>query len=408
MNRTHRAPYRRLTQAAGVAVLALLSVLVAPPSARADHAVLGEPEADAVLGRPVTFRTALEADAPPDGVELLLSLPGERQTSVIPAQLREVGGGWQAEATVDGHVPPNTRFSYRFRLRHPDADAVLGRAADAVLTDERFTWRTIEGQIVRLHWYQGDEAFAQRALEVGERAIEQASGLLGVTESAPIDFFIYDSEDALRTALGPGTRENVAGQAHSDIRTLFGLIEPFEVGSDWVETLVTHEMTHLVFDTATDNPYHRPPRWLNEGVAVYLSEGYDDRWRGVINEAVRRRTVIPLDGLGGLFPTTREQFELAYAEGVSAVNFFIETYQEETFWNLVRSYAEGVSDDDAFVAATGADLAAFNAAWLASLGVEVPQPIGPRPAPPGPLPPGWEVAQPTPAAGAGQTDRPAG
>ena len=30
-----------------------------------------------------------------------------------------------------------------------------------------------------------------------------------------------------------------------------------------------------MFDTAVENPYHFPPRWLNEGLAVYLSEGYE-------------------------------------------------------------------------------------------------------------------------------------
>jgi hypothetical protein len=37
--------------------------------------------------------------------------------------------------------------------------------------------------------------------------------------------------------------------------------------------VVPHELVHLVFDTAVKNPYHFPPRWLNEGLAVYLSEG---------------------------------------------------------------------------------------------------------------------------------------
>ena len=95
-----------------------------------------------------------------------------------------------------------------------------------------------------------------------------------MTETEPIDFFIYADQDAFYDALGPGTRENVGGQAHADIRTLFALITPSEIDDAWVEIVVPHELTHLVFDTAVDNPYHFPPRWLNEGLAVYLSEGY--------------------------------------------------------------------------------------------------------------------------------------
>ncbi|HUG48895.1 MAG TPA: peptidase MA family metallohydrolase [Candidatus Limnocylindria bacterium] len=377
--------------------LLIASALALPAVALAQEVEFGQPQARAVLGQPITFSTTIESASEPQAVELLLRLPGERAVSVLPAQVSGSGQTWSAEARLEGHVPPNSSFSYRFRARDvASGEETLGPEAQAVVRDERFAWRTLEGGIIRLHWYEGDEAFAGRALQIGEEAVANASELLGVTETEPIDFFIYDSEASMRVALGPGTRENVGGQAHADIRTLFGLIEPHEVNSEWVDTLVSHELTHLVFDTATDNPYHSPPRWLNEGVAVLLSEGHTPAWRSAIDNAVRQGSLIPLDGLGGLFPTTAEQFRLAYAESVSAVDFFVGTYDEPTLWSLVRSYAQGVSDDEAFEAATGADLAAFNAAWMGSLGVDVPQPLGPQPGPPGPLPAGWDTPEGTP------------
>jgi hypothetical protein len=260
------------------------------------------------------------------------------------------------------------------------------------MTDDRFAWRTLEGPIVRLHWYEGDEAFAQRALDIGEKAIADASELLGVTETEPVDFFIYASEQPFREALGPGTRENVGGQANAAIRTLFGLIAANEIGSDWVDVLVTHELTHLVFATAARNPYHEPPRWLNEGLAVFLSEGYSAGDRATVAGAAASGQLIPLEGLGGFFPTTRDRFGLAYAESVSAVSYFIDTYGQDDLVALIRSYADGVTDDEAFTAATGADLAAFDAAWAASLDAELPEPVGPQPAPAGPLPPDWTAS----------------
>lgn len=385
-----------MRRAAGTAVLIaslLLGVLGAPDLARATHVSFGQPGATTVLGQPLVFSTTIEAARQPDRVELLLSLPGDRAVTVLPADVSEgeSQGQFAAVATLDGHTPPNTRLVYQFRVRDQEGET-LGPSGEALVTDDRFAWRTVEGPVVRLHWYEGDDAFAQRALGIGENAIARASELLGVTETEPVDFFIYDTEPALREALGAGTRENVAGQAHQDIRTLFGLIEPQEIESDWVDTLVTHELTHLVFGTATENPYHGPPRWLNEGVAVYLSEGYTPFWRSTVEAAVRDGSLIPLEGLGGLFPTTAEQFRLAYGESVSAVDYFTRTFDEATLWQLVRSYADGVSDDDAFSAATGADLAAFNAGWMGSLGVDVPAPHGPQPGQPGPVPPGWDDA----------------
>lgn len=371
-----------------------VALLVAQPApARAEHVTFGEPQATTVLGQPLVFSTSLQASGGQPEVELLLSVPSERAVTVLSAEVTEDAGGWQAVATLEGHTPPNTPLHYQFRVRHEEG-TTLGPAADALVTDTGHEWRTIEGSIVRLHWYTGDDAFAQRALEIGEQAIANASELLGVTETEPIDFFIYDSQEAMQTALGPGTPEYSAGQAHGDIRTMFGAIAAFEINSDWVDTLVTHELTHLVFETATANPYHQPPRWLNEGVAVYLSEGNTDYWQSVVDDELSRDDLIPLSGLGGLFPTTHEQSLLAYGESVSAIDYFVQTYDEQTLWDLVRSYAQGTSDDDAFRTATGGDLAAFNAAWMASLGADVPEPFGPQPGPPGPLPVGWDTVLP--------------
>ena len=76
-----------------------------------------------------------------------------------------------------------------------------------------------------------------------------------------------------------------------------------------------------MFQTAVDNPYHEPPHWLNEGLAVYLSDGLRrDVDRNQVEGAATDGTIIPLDGLAGAFPTTRDRFFLAYGESVSAVD----------------------------------------------------------------------------------------
>ena len=67
---------------------------------------------------------------------------------------------------------------------------------------------------------------------------------------------------------------------------MFALIGPDDVADPWVGIVIPHELTHLVFDTAVRNPYHFPPRWLNEGVAVYLSEGYTASDRSAVEAAV--------------------------------------------------------------------------------------------------------------------------
>jgi LPXTG-motif cell wall-anchored protein len=91
----------------------------------------------------------------------------------------------------------------------------------------------------------------------------------------------------------------------------------------------------------------------------------------------------------GAFPTSRDGFFLGYGESVSAVDFIVRTYGRDALVGLIRSYAKGLSDDEAFTAAFKVDTAAFEAAWLKDIGAKAPVRLGPAAAPVGPLPSGW-------------------
>ena len=374
-------------------VLVALVAMAPVPSVAPIQVTFDPPTATSQLNISLDFTETFHSAATPRRVELLSHLPSETVTDVqLATSTRGRGDSWQATLSMPGHVTPNTTFVYRFRVVGDDGSSALGPEGSVTVTDDRFEWKTLQGSIVRLHWYSGSDAFAKHALDIGDKAIDEASALLGVTETQPVDFFIYDSEAPFRDALGPGTHENVGGQAIAAIRTLFGLIQPSEINSSWVDTLVTHELTHMVFNTAVQNPYHQPPRWLNEGLAVYLSQGYGDSDKAQVASAAANGDIMPLDAIAGLFPTTYDRFSLAYAESVSAVDDIIRTYGKPALVTLIRSYAMGVTDEEAFKAAIGKGVAAFADEWLAAQGGKAPEPFGPESPPPGPVPPDWEGA----------------
>lgn len=391
-----------LGSASAIVVLALGAGSVPRAVASSPLASFGPPSGSFEFGTSITFSDPITLAGAPKRVELLLSQPG----SIGPAAIEvpNPGAGQHTVSDVikiaDGHVFPNTTMTAQWRVTDPDGTQELSSSMSLTYLDTRYHWQTKDGPIVHVHWYDGDASFGARALAIGEQGIANASALLGVTETKPVDFYIYADNNAFYDALGPGTRENVGGEAVAQIRTLFALITPDEVNDSWVSTVIPHELTHLVFNTAIDNPYHDPPRWLNEGLAVYLSEGYTAAWRSTVSDAVDAGSIIPLDGLTGQFPTTADQFSQAYGESVAAVDFMIRTYGKPALVKLIRSYAGGVSDDEAFQAALGVDTAGFNAAWLKSLGVSTPKAYGPQPAPAGPQPPGWNGSAGAVASGA--------
>jgi hypothetical protein len=397
-----RVPRVRLALAAAL-VAALLGAL-APSVQAAGRATFEAPSATSTFETGVTFAQPVALSETPKHVELLLTLPGALGPLVLAKPVPATPGATTLHASfgdpTDGTIRPNTLVAGRWRITWQDGRVALGPSAEVRYADDRFDWRTEQGRIVRVHWYEGDAAFGKRALAIGEQGVAKAEALLGVTESEPIDFFVYADQGAFYDALGPGTPENVGGEAHADIRTMFANITPSSIDDSWVGIVIPHELTHLVFDTATDNVYHQPPRWLNEGLAVYLSQGYDASDRGLVRDAAGSGGLIPLDGLVSGFPRDRDGFYLAYAESVSAIDYLVRTYGQDALVTLIRSYADGTSDDAAFAAALGLDTAAFNAAWFADVDAPVPSPLGPQPDVVGPLPPGWAAPSGAPVASA--------
>jgi hypothetical protein len=367
--------------------------LASPAAAVGPDVGFGTPTASAKYGQSIRFVQPVELSGAPKRVEILLDFPAAEGPLVVDETAQAAGGGSvQLDHVIelaDGHLLPNTVISARWRILGADGATTVGPSVSVTYADDRFHWQTQAGSIVRIHWYEGDAAFGQRALAIAEKGVSNAEQLLGVKETKPIDFYVYADQQAFYDALGPGTRENVGGEAVAEIRTLFGLITPAEVNASWVGVVIPHELTHLVFDTAVHNPYHFPPRWLNEGLAVYLSQGYDSDDRGRVEDAARSTDLMPLTALTGQFPTTAQRFALAYAESVSSVDFFVRTYGREALVKLIRSYASGLTDDEAFTQAIGVDVAGFQSGWLGDLDAATPKRFGPQPAPAGPLPSDW-------------------
>jgi hypothetical protein len=391
----------RALAAGRIAAVALLVVagLVAPPAVAAADPIFGEARASATFGEAIDVEQPLTLPEAAVRAEAVVRTVGTDRTFLATIPVPDVGSSTlrYRHETPFGALYPNTRVELGFRLTFEDGRVIDSPTATIRYEDTRFAWQTLEGPLVRVHWVQGSDAFGRRALEVGERAVEEATQLLGVAETEPIDFFVYGDRDAFYDILGPAQRENVGGIALPEIRTLFANIPPAEVNDPWVGIVIPHELTHLVFGTATRNPYHEPPHWLNEGLADYLAQGYGGGTRANVEGAARSGQLMPLRALVARFPTTPQKFSLAYDESVSAIDYLIRTHGEGALVNLILSYADGVSDDDAFRAALGVDVAEFEAGWLTSLGVDDPPAFGPLPAPPGPLPPGWvEGPAPTP------------
>jgi hypothetical protein len=378
--------------------LAVAALVPAAGPAAAASVTFGDPAARAVYGQSITFTVPVEHSGPLARLDLQLTFPGALGPFVVSVPITPASSQtatYVLDVSGSGHIVPNTTIEAQWAAYPAIGQPPVLSAKEPVhYADTEHDWTSLKGDVVTVHWYQGDQAFARRALKIGDDAVKSTSALLGVENVRPVDFFIYADNDSFRKALGPGTRENVGGEAHADIRTLFALIEPSAINDAWVGIVIPHELVHLVFGDAVDNPFRAPPRWFNEGLAVYLSQGYDQGDQSAVAQAANDGSLMPLTALTGQFPTDPSLTSLAYAEAVSAVDHLVRTYGQDALLKLVDAYATGPTDDEAFTSAIGKDVAEFQRGWLDELGASPPKPRGPQPAPAGPVPPGWEGQAP--------------
>ena len=388
------------TGASVAAALMLLAPGVVP--VRAASVTFGTPTATVEFGAAINFLADYASSATIERAELRLLFPGAMGPYIIPLPAPSTRAGilrYTLDTTGSGAIQPNTLLKATFAITTADGTDVSDPVSVRYL-DTTHAWRTAKGGVVTVHWYFGSDAFGQHAAAVAAKAMPELVKLYGVPEDAPIDFYLYGDDASFRKAMGGATTENVGGTINGASRTAYGLATADAIASDYVASMVPHELDHIVFEDAVSNPFSFPPFWMNEGLAVYFSEGYGSGDRGLLASAIDAGDVLPLQAYATSFPREASQFRLAYAEAVSAVDFLVRSHGPVALVKLVLAYKGGLTDDEAFDQALGTDLAGFQAAWLKDIGAPTPQQYGPQPAPAGPVPPGWDQTPPDGSGGA--------
>lgn len=394
----------RLTRAAAVALLVLLGVGL-PAPARAVTS-FGPMTADATFGESMTFGVELAGGAP-EQLEIMLRFADDDATFVAPVEPR----GDRAEFTWDAaadFVVPNTSIEYRWRAI-VDGEPVESPVAELLYDDDRpgLDWQEREMGQATVHWYGSSEDAAVRFGELSADGAEQAEGLLGTELAAPIDIFVYDSRDDFFGALGPGAREWTGAAAYPDLRTVFMWLG----GGDqsYLETAIVHEVTHVVFHDATDNPFHLPAQWLDEGLARWSERRNADEERANVEFEASGGGLLAFEGITEAFPIGARGASLAYAQGAVMVDTIIRDHGEGAIAAIAAAYREGATDAEALEAGTGESAEALYDAFYADFGTDAPQPVEPAVLDDSDVPlPGGGLPSPEPGGGEPPPQRPDG
>ncbi len=336
----------------------------------------GPATADATYGRAMDFTVKLQGGAPQQ-LELLLDFSGANATFVAPVTATGDRATFHWDAAAD-YVTPNTRIAYRWRATI-GTEEVVSQPGTLLYDDDRpgLDWQTATVGDAVLHWVGGAEDQARHFGDLTAGAANRAEELLGHSLDAPVDIFVYQTQDQFFGALGPGAREWTGAAAYPELRTVFMYLQGN--AQTYLDTVVTHEVTHVVFNDATKNPFHEPARWLNEGLATWSEEQSADAQRSFVRSEAGNGALLAFDAITRQFPIGADEAQLAYAEGTTLIGIIIADHGRQAVARLAAAYRGGGTDAQALRAATGEPLERLYAEYFASFGADPPQPVEPDP-----------------------------
>ena len=366
----------RLSRRLAAGWLAAALLVGALPGAAYGFTGFGATSADATYGQSMRFEVELRGGVP-DRLELLLRLSGDDAIFVAPVTATGDAAEYVWDA-ADRHVTPNTRIEHWWRATH-DGRVTESARGTLLYDDDRggLDWRSQRFGEATVHWYGDSEAVARRFGELAADGAARAEALLGHEMSGPVDIFVYASSDHFFGALGPGAREWTGAATYPALRTIFMSLA--SGGSTYLETTLVHEVTHVVFNDATDNAFHEPAKWLNEGLASWLESESADQERSEVDFEAGGGGLIAFEAIAEQFPIGERGARLAYAQGATMVDMIVAEHGREAIARIAEAYRDGASDAEALEVGTGMPPEALFAAFYDEFGVEPPQPVEPAP-----------------------------
>lgn len=319
------------------------------------------------FGQQVTFQARIQSPVPIVSAALLFSDNFDEIVRRFPVNVSEGGVVTYRFDVVQNVLRPFVTINFWFEVTLQNGQTLKSDNYRVQYIDDRFTWQQQVDGSLRVHWYEGDAEFGDALLDVARRSLNAVNALIPAPPDAPLDVYVYASTTDLQSALFLGGEDWQGGHANPKLGVVLLAITPGPGQSIEMETLIPHELAHVMLYRSVGGGYNSLPVWLNEGIAslaeLYPNPDYDQ----ALMIASRNGSLLAVADLCDAFPLDASRAFLAYAESQSFVRFLRDTYGTPGLFSLASAYADGLSCDQGVVRALGNSLVSLDTRWRESV-----------------------------------------
>jgi hypothetical protein len=139
-------------------------------------------------------------------------------------------------------------------------------------------------------------------------------------------------------------------------------------GYPFRKNLLKHELVHLLLHAHI--PGNRLPKWFEEGVAQWASDGVADLLEeprsAELTEAILSDNLLPFAALANDFPDDNRGLILAYAQSRSMVFFMADTYGADNILKILDSLKDGSGFEESIRRVFSVSLTELEQKWMSS------------------------------------------
>ncbi len=267
---------------------------------------------------------------------------------------------WTFEMVKIGGLPPGSIVDYWWIVKDASGGRIETAPSRIQFDDNRYSWRSLTEGKVTIYWYQGNDFFAGEIMLSAQQALVRLSEDTGAYLEKPVKLYIYAKTQDLQGAM-IYPQEWTGGVAFTRYGIIAIGISPDNL--QWGKRAVAHELTHLVIHQMTFNPYNDLPPWLNEGLAMHTEGVLGPQFTTYLNKAIAEKRLISVRSLSSPFSAYAEESYLSYAQSYSLVDFLISKYGQTQMLELLLTFREGSSYDNALEQVYGFNMDGLDTLW---------------------------------------------
>jgi hypothetical protein len=315
------------------------------------------------FGESITFHASVQSDVKVQSVLFFYQVEGDPNTV---SNVVTVDASGKISNTINlAEVPLRafSRINYWYEITPQNGSTYTSSKFSFYYEDNRFAWETRQAAPFEVHWYEGDQAFAQSILDNAQSGLQHIQSLLPLKTPESVGIYVYASAKEMRDTLQSSSQNWVGAHTDPDLGVMVVSLPPGPEQRLEMERQIPHELMHIMLYQSISQKYSLLPIWFNEGLASVAELYPNPDYLILLNSATKKNNLLSIASLCRSFPRDASSAFLAYAEANSFTRYLYQQYGSSGLQELLNTYADGIDCERGVQVAFGNTLSQLEHQW---------------------------------------------